>query len=376
MAHHTFDPALPVYRGVGLREAYREGKVATRSELKRRRLQLAEGQQPIGQYWTAYEWAQLYRVADCVPMPALSPGRQRLWDTARTCARCGARSADPFERDRRGGRRVCSDCRPVEHEVHWYRVRNQDRVLAVWCARQLLDEPNVVLWASDDGPPAGSCYRWLIAAAAVDVGGQVLFAGEARVNEPVPAWAPIPDGWQGRGRPLADHADGLKPLADKLLVSWGWSHPGSFPERARDDLGIAIRPGRVVVFEAPGLTVLAQVGELARLWLGRPNRDRSICPHVYLWVEPGDVVAPPAPQPADLELPSEAARCVARARHLLDALQVIAGGEHPDGPAVCPHRDGRDGDTCGRVDVLTTSGMCPSHEPLYPQPSPTPGGPA
>lgn len=364
--HQSFNPDLPVYRNSDvLGGVFRNGSVADKTTLKALRLHLADGQQPVAQYWTGYQYSQLFKVADAQPMPPLSPARQARWDAARTCARCGERRRDPFDLHENTGRRMCYTCLPVEREVHWYQVRNVDRAHVMRLAQELLADPNLVLWTCTDASPEGG-HRWLTAAAGIDTSGAVVFAGEVRVNQhqPAPSWWTIPDGFEGRGVPLADYAEQFGQLAGRRILSWqAWQGPLELA--VHNELGIdlpAVKRDRLVAADGPPLRTSGL--DLAGLWLGRRRTNDSCWPHSYAPVR--DIEAVPVvswgPADSDLDLPGKAVECAAKSRHLLTLLRFIAKDCHPDGPPVCPHRDGRDGSPCGLP--ACNDGMCISHEPL------------
>lgn len=140
--------AIPGVKIVNFKDLLEMAGLATASMLKRRRLQLADGQQPAAQYW-GRDYVSLYRVSDAVPMPALSPARQRLHDRARTCAECGVTSTDPLYMGPDRRLRYC-----VEHvEPAWKQAWDSEQAVrrlasAVW-AREVLADPTAAILTSE-----------------------------------------------------------------------------------------------------------------------------------------------------------------------------------------------------------------------------------
>jgi hypothetical protein len=132
---------LPAY---GFEDLLKIAGLANQPMLKRDRRQLAEGQQPAGQYWSGHAWVLLYRAADAIDMPPLSPGRQRLYDKARTCALCGATRKETYAKGR-DGKRYCAQCQKPAAVRLWEQERATDRPLVVEWARSVLADSTVVL---------------------------------------------------------------------------------------------------------------------------------------------------------------------------------------------------------------------------------------
>jgi hypothetical protein len=157
--------------------------MANQTMLKRHRRQLTDGQQPVGCYWSGHDYVYLYRAADAVDMPPLSPGRQRRYDAARTCAECGTRALHPFERGDDGGR-YCQPCQGPVHQRLWDQARAADKpVIAEW-ARGVLTDPTVILGATR----SGQYYREVHVA---DVAGTVLLDAKVYYSTGVradPGW--------------------------------------------------------------------------------------------------------------------------------------------------------------------------------------------
>jgi len=227
---------LPVY---GFESLLRLAGLANLTMLRRHRRQLADGQRPVGCYWSGHDYVSLYREAEAVDMPSLPAGRQRRYDAARTCAECGARALDPFERGD-DGQRYCPSCQGPVHRRLWEQARAADRpVIAGW-ARGVFDDPTVVLGATLHR----GYYREVCVA---DLAGTVLLDVKVRyVSDDVidPRWL---------ARLTEEHPDALSPadlgealggFAGRRLVTW-WPTTG-LPRT--DDSG----PGGPVVSTAEG----------------------------------------------------------------------------------------------------------------------------
>lgn len=140
--------AIPGVKIVSIKDLLEMAGLATMSMLKRHRLQLAEGQQPAAQYW-GRDYVALYRASDAVPMPALSPARQRLYSRARTCAECGVTSTDPLYMGPDRRLRYC-----MEHvEPAWKQSWDSEQAVrrltsAVW-AREVLSDRTAIILTSE-----------------------------------------------------------------------------------------------------------------------------------------------------------------------------------------------------------------------------------
>lgn len=121
--------------------------LATVSMLKLDRLRPADGQAPVACYWSGYDYVDLYPRAEAVAMPALSPGRQRLYDAARTCARCQTRFKTTIGK-LRDGKRYCSKCSEPAARDLWDLDRERDRPIVARWAAEVLADPSVVLVAT------------------------------------------------------------------------------------------------------------------------------------------------------------------------------------------------------------------------------------
>lgn len=168
-------PNLPV---VSFDWLLREVGLATRTMLAQHRREPAPGQKPVSCYWSGHAWVDLFRAADAVGMPPLSPGRQRRYDLNRTCTECGKMALDPWEKGR-DRRRYCPTCQGPVHERLWAEKCAADRpVIAEW-ARGVLADPTVVLAACDHE----SYWRSVLV---VDLAGTVLVDGRVRHNDREP----------------------------------------------------------------------------------------------------------------------------------------------------------------------------------------------
>lgn len=202
------NPNLPTYN---FDDLLKIAGFASISTLKSERRQLAEGQDPIGQYWSGHAWVMLYRAADAVDMPPLSPGRQRLYDKNRTCAMCGTNRTDPLPKGR-DGERYCGACQRPAGERLWRREREADRPAVAEWARGVLADPAVVLAAMDRHP---LWTRDLV----VTLDGTVLLDAEIRHN--------LGDPYEGHPEreallarsPLAV-MDKVEKLRERRLVAW------------------------------------------------------------------------------------------------------------------------------------------------------------
>jgi hypothetical protein len=162
---------VPCYGFEGL---LRLAGMANLTMLRQHRRQPADGQKPVACYWSGHDYVALYREADAVDMPPLSPGRQRAYDRNRTCAECGKRSLDPWElgEDRK---RYCPACQDPVHQRMWEQARAADRpTIAAW-ARDVLADRNVILGASM-GP------QWYREVHVVDLAGAVLLDAKIRFS--------------------------------------------------------------------------------------------------------------------------------------------------------------------------------------------------
>lgn len=386
--HATFNPSLPVYRMSDVDGALREGRVASVNELRKRRMQPAAGQEPVGQYWSGYMLAELYRAADCVPMKPLSAKQQARWDWHRTCHRCGQTGREPWDKDWRfwlpgsgvwSARPSCYPCKRVEDDVQWKARANRDRFAAVNHARRLLADDTLTVLIEERITPGSILAQDALRVTAVDAAGTVLLDDTVRyVHEhmgPEPVWE--------QGRPIAEIADQVRTLAGRTLIAlpaWWPDRPGLLQRTVLHALGedMALTAiGAGPIYNTPdgeydhnaerlGTAFGGAINTLAGHWRGQPQYPHSTASGYktpsraadafaeFLDAEPGDLA--PARQAVLL------LRIVAR----------IAADDHPAGPARCPQRDSREEEPCGRPNVKAT-GMCPEHTPIG-QPPPTPGG--
>lgn len=129
--------------------------LATRTMLKaENRRQPAKRQRPIAEYKLHKGTADLYAVADTVPMSELSTARADAWIKARTCVRCEQGYPRPLPASPEGDR-YCQACHEMEARERW---SNQARAVqadaAAW-AREVLADPRTALLTDDQSPHDG-----------------------------------------------------------------------------------------------------------------------------------------------------------------------------------------------------------------------------
>jgi hypothetical protein len=146
--------------------------LATVTMLKEYRFRPADGQAAVARYWSGHAWVALYRRDAAVPMPALSPGRQRLYDAARTCMRCRARFTAPIN-VLRDGKRYCGAClEPAALEL-WDLERERDRPIVARWAQGIVADPSVALAAAGYG-------GWVRRVLVCELDGSVLISRDVR----------------------------------------------------------------------------------------------------------------------------------------------------------------------------------------------------
>lgn len=285
-------PGLPAYNFDSLLKL---AGFASISMLKSERRQLTENQRPVGQYWSGHAWVMLYRVADTVDMPPLSPGRQRLYDKNRTCAMCGTKRRDPFPKGRDGDR-YCGACQRPAGERLWRWEREADRPTAIEWARGVLADPNAFLAARER-------HEFWHRDLAVALDGTVLLDVEIRFNVSEPYEDhPQRQALQLRS-PLAA-VDKTQALRGRRMVAW-W--PNAAPDLATSfgDYGWPTeRAARVEEGDALGRWYDRWVGQIR-------HEDAYLSNHPTLMQH--------APPPG-------AEECIARMRAIL---AEIAAGEPP-----------------------------------------------
>lgn len=194
--------------------------LASVTMLRADRREPAPGQKPVACTWTGYRYMLLYRADEAVAMAPMSPGRQRLYDANRTCARCSKTSKWPWERER-DGRRYCPGCSGPAMKELWETERAQDRPVITRWAAGVVGDPKVILAARRN-----HLYwqRWHIE----DLGGEVLLAANVRDTD-----LPVEEDHPMRAEPgfettvsLADIADQVAALADRRMLAWdAWIAP-------------------------------------------------------------------------------------------------------------------------------------------------------
>lgn len=292
---------LPVYGFEGLLKL---AGFASQTMLKSERRQLADGQKPTAQYWSGHAWVLLYQASDAVDMPPLSPGRQRLYDKARTCAMCGATRKGTYEKGR-DGERYCATCQKPAAEQLWQREREADRPAVVEWARGVLADPTVVLGAFQ----YQTYWRENIV---VDLGGAVLLDAEIRHNLSEPDEShPQVEALRCRS-PLAA-MDQIEALRGRRMIAWHTDSAPALVTSWDDNSWPAAYATKVERTDALGGWYDRWIGEL------RPNGSYLYHPqlHHQHWA------------------PRDPRECVARMRELLTEM---ASGEQP--AATAPQSSG------------------------------------
>jgi uncharacterized Zn finger protein (UPF0148 family) len=247
---------VPIYGYEGI---LRLAGLATAGMLKRDRKRPGDGQKPAGQYFTGYEYAALYRLDEVVDLPALSPGRQRLYDANRTCARCSKRSKTPWGKGR-DGKRYCSVCQEPAAKELWDREQAERRRASAAWAREVLADESVVLAATRPRQFWREAY-------ATDLSGAVLLDAKVRFGQDITPYAARAEGIAETVAP-ADVLDRVLALAQRRLVVW---RPGCGLEELAADLTpgrLGREPGDV---ELPRLAAASGDGFGKRYdnWVGR-----------------------------------------------------------------------------------------------------------
>jgi hypothetical protein len=199
---------VPIY---GWESVLRLAGLATAGMLKRDRRRPADGQKPAAQYFTGYEYAPIYKLDETVDLPPLSPGRQRLYDANRTCARCAKRSKTPWEKGR-DGKRYCSRCQEPAAKELWDREQDERcKASAAW-AREVLADESVVLVATRPRQFWREVY-------VVDLSGAVLLDAKVRFGQDITPYAARAEGIAETVGP-ADVLDRVLPLVSRRLIAW------------------------------------------------------------------------------------------------------------------------------------------------------------
>lgn len=208
---------VPIY---GWETLLRMCGLVTVSMLKADRRRPADGQEPVAQYWTGHEYRPLYKLDGVVDLPPLSPGRRRLYEANRTCARCGRRSKLPWEKGR-DGKRYCSQCQEPAAQDLWDREQMERRKASSEWAREVLADDSVVLAAT-------RAHQFWREAYAADLHGAVLLDAKVRYAAEITPYAARADGIADT-IPRADVVDRLVALAGRRVVTW-------WPGRGLQDL--------------------------------------------------------------------------------------------------------------------------------------------
>lgn len=189
--------------------------LANQPMLNRDRRQLAPGQKPVACYWSGHADVLLYKAADAVDMPPLSPGRQRRYDEARTCAACGERSKFTFEKGR-DRNRYCQPCQEPAAKRLFLAERAADRPLITEWAAGVIDDPNVILGAY-------GYHQYWTEMHVQDLAGTVLISTRARhnVRDVDPEHPHAAELAELSPRRLVDQ---FAALAGRRLLSWTSSH--------------------------------------------------------------------------------------------------------------------------------------------------------
>jgi hypothetical protein len=132
---------LPLYRSDNLPAS----ALATRRMLERQyRRRPADGQQPVAEYRSMHDYADLYAIDDAAPLAALPPARQAEWDRVRTCARCDKRSPEPY-RPGGDGQRYCLDCYSPAADAWWStQLERAQCAASTWASTVLADDYAVI----------------------------------------------------------------------------------------------------------------------------------------------------------------------------------------------------------------------------------------
>ena len=141
--------------------------LASAATLRKDRLQPDPDKVPAGCYWSGHAWVLLHEVAGAVPMPPLSPGRQRAYDRVRTCATCGRRSKRPWYLGPDGRTRYCADCLELAWQRLWEQQQASRRAAATEWAREVLADPATVLFTANR-------LGWCVTLRAETIAGDVL----------------------------------------------------------------------------------------------------------------------------------------------------------------------------------------------------------
>lgn len=293
---------VPAYNFEGLLQLV---GYATKTMLRNERREVAEGQQAVGQYWSGHDWVLLYKAADAADMPPLSPGRQRQYDKARTCASCGAKRKTTFTKGR-DGERYCVTCQMPAAERLWQREREADRPAIVAWARGVLADPTVVLGAFQ----YHQLWRENIV---VDLDGAVLLDAEIRLSVHEPSDDhPLAEALHQRS-PLAA-MDQIEALRGRRMIAWATDFAPDLVTSWDENGWPVAHATKVQRVDALGGWYDRWVGEL------RPNGSYLHSPQL------NQHRAPRAPR-----------ECVARMRELLTKM---AGSEQP--VATVPNSSGGD----------------------------------
>lgn len=296
----------PGYQPYGWTDLLKIADLASQPMLREDRRQPGPNQTPVGQYWSGHAWVVLYRASAAVDMPPLSPGRQRQYDRARTCAGCGGTWKTPVPKGR-DGERYCATCQEPAAERLWQRERAADRAAASVWASSVLADPNVVLAAK-------SHQQYWTTNLVVDLTGAVLLDAEIRHygREPYDD-SPQREALLQRS-PLAV-IDQIEALRGRRLIAW---HADGAPALATsfDEYGNPVaHAARVERDDAFGRWYDRWVGEMAG----------SVLHHPYL-----------RPQ----QNPREPAECVAKMRELLT--EMAAGPADQGATETAPNASGLD----------------------------------
>ncbi len=253
------DPGYPAYNFTDLLKI---AGFASQPMLRDDRRQPAPDQKPIGQYWSGHAWVVLYKAADAVDMPPLSPGRQRQYDKARTCAGCGAKSKSPWSKFR-DGERYCTPCTKPAAERLWRREREEDRPAIVAWARGVLEDPNVVLAAMDR-------HQLWTRDLVVDIDGPVLLDAEIRHNVGEP-YEGHPQREELLTRSPMAVVDQIERLRGRRLIAW-W--PTTVPR-----LSVSFDKDRWVTERAVDLAEGDVLGRWYDRWVGELSDNGSYLSH-------------------------------------------------------------------------------------------------
>jgi hypothetical protein len=255
MARESRNDALPSYDIYSL---MRLAGLATSSMLREDRRQPAEGQEPVAQYYTGYVYADLYRSADAVAMPPMSPGRQRRYDDARLChwEGCDLTSKHPWARSADGLRYCPAHVRPAA-ERWWEVLATRRRAECSERARVILADPGVAVVGI-------AVQHWAVSIHAESLAGDVLASATVRYPEYVERiYGPITEEQLATSVTPEEASDQVGTLTHYARVAWSYGFDMSIQCRTT-----LIAPDGVRVWRPDH-----DYGQLLTRWVGKRSSD-------------------------------------------------------------------------------------------------------